>query len=277
MRMMGGLHLISPNQTQTRKALRHQGADGFTIVESLIVLAVTGILFASAVAIISGKQNKTQFQQGINAVKTEIEQTVSDVQSGYYPNAKNFSCAIGAGGTLTISDKESDSATDQGSNKDCVFLGKAIQFRVSEDNYVIFSIAGQRTATSLSTTGAQAIGQAVETKMLPYGITPKWVRPAGTTSGSVGAVAFVTSFGGTEGDVRGSPSIQLVPVPGSGLGDTTDEARATVNGNLAQSSTQPVNGIKVCYESGTTNQHGIVSVTGGGAVSLIVNNGGCPA
>lgn len=274
---MGGLPLISLNQKHTRETLQPQVATGFTIIESMIVLAVTGILFASAVAIISGKQNKAQFQQAVNAVKTEIEQTVSDVQSGYYPNAKNFSCAIGAGGALTISDQDSESAADQGSNKDCVFLGKVVQFKISDDNYAIFSLAGLRTASSLSATGAQAIGQAAETKMLQYGIAPKWVRPTGATSGSVGAVAFVTSFEGTDTDMRGSQSIRIVPVPGSHLGSTEAESKATIDGNLAQPTTQPVNGVKICYASGTTSQHGVVSITGGGAVSVAISSGGCPS
>ena len=271
--MKGGLYLYTPKQNNLTIPQASK-AKGFTIVETMIVLAVTGILFVSAVTIVSGRQGKTQFQQGINAVKTEIEQTVSDVQTGYYPNAQNFSCSLGAGGALVITSTTPATSTEQGANKDCVFLGKVIQFKVqNEDNYAIYPIAGVRTATSLSTSRAKSVGQSTEKKLLQFGLTPKWVRPA--SGADVGALGFITVFGVTNGEVKGSQSIQLVPVPSSNLNQTVSAGQAAIDAGLA--SATPVNGARVCYESGTTSQYGIISISGSGAVSLDIGNGNCPA
>lgn len=270
--MKGGLYLYTPKHKNTA-VIRNLNPVGFTIVETMIVLVVTGILFLSAVTIVSGKQGKTQFQQGINAVKTEIEQTVNDVQSGYYSNTKNFTCSVGAGGTLAISVATPAAATEQGANKDCIFMGKAIQFKIqNEDNYAVYPVAGARSATSLSTSKAKAVGQSVEKKLLQFGLTPKWVRPASGTD--VGAVGFVTTFGLVDGQVRGSQSIQVVPVSSSSLTQSMAAGQAAIDAGLATAT--PSSKVRVCYQSGTTDQHGIISISGSGAVSLTIDNGDCP-
>lgn len=270
---MGGLHLQTPRQ-KSKDKIRHKSAQGFTIVETMVVLAVTGVLFFSVVTVMAGRQNKTRFQQGINAAKVEIEQIISEVQTGYYPNMQNFKCAAGAGGDVVIT--SAAVGNEQGTNKDCVFLGKALQFSVTDeggDKYAAYPLAGLRTATSLATTRARAVGQAAELKMLQYGIEPRWVRPAG--GGNVGAVGFVTSFDAVGSGSQGSQSVRIVPVATSTLNQTVDTARAIIDANMVSS---PVsNGVRICYESGTTDQHGIVSISGGGAVSLEIDNGGCPA
>ncbi len=98
---------------------------GFTIVEVLIVLAVSGALMVSAVALINGRQNKTEFQTGINNVQQQIQQIINETTSGYYPNVANFTCIGNANGGVV---KFAAGSTNQGANDGCIFLGKAIQF-----------------------------------------------------------------------------------------------------------------------------------------------------
>ena len=45
---------------------RNTSIQGFTIVETLIVLAVTSALFFAATLYINGQQNRTDFQVGID-------------------------------------------------------------------------------------------------------------------------------------------------------------------------------------------------------------------
>jgi prepilin-type N-terminal cleavage/methylation domain-containing protein len=277
--MMGGLyHLrILHKKLSEMKRSYVQSRNGFTIVETMIVLAITGILFVSVVTVMSGRQGKAQFQQSINAVKTEIEQIITEVQTGYYPNPRNFNCTIGPSGAPVITG--STSANEQGSNMGCVFMGKTIQFLVTDggsERYAIYPLAGLQTATSFAATQVKAVGHATETKMLQYGIQPSWVQPA--TGSRVGALSFVTSFESSPAstEVRGSQSIQIRPVPSSSLNNmTVNNAQAIIDANAAAGSL--VNGAKICYQSGTTSQHGIVSISGGGTVSLKINSGSCPA
>src|SRR5690242_5295921 len=100
--------------------------DGFTIVETLIVLAVTGALFLVAVLAVGGKQNETEFQQGINDANSSVQQLINQVQSGNYQAANNLSCD---GGTGSVQITASGSSTNsEGTSHDCVFEGKVVQF-----------------------------------------------------------------------------------------------------------------------------------------------------
>jgi hypothetical protein len=95
---------------------------GFTIVETLIVLAVSGSLFVSAVVLISGRQGKTEFSTAINSLQQQLQQVVNETASGYYPNRGDFKCS-GSGGALTFMGV----SNGQGTNSGCIFLGNAVQ------------------------------------------------------------------------------------------------------------------------------------------------------
>lgn len=99
-------------------------ASGFTIVEVMIVLAVSSLLLISAIALIDGRQSKTEFTTGINDEQQQIEQIINETSSGYYPNNDDFSCASSATGPVTFS----SGASKEGTNAGCIFLGKVVQF-----------------------------------------------------------------------------------------------------------------------------------------------------
>src|SRR5581483_1475770 len=98
---------------------------GFTIIEVLIVLAVTAAMFLLAVLSINGKQNTAEFQQAINDIRSSLQQEIDQVAAGDYSNTGNFTCD-GTGGSLVIA----KGVNKQGSNTGCIYLGKALQFEV---------------------------------------------------------------------------------------------------------------------------------------------------
>ncbi|HEY4161085.1 MAG TPA: prepilin-type N-terminal cleavage/methylation domain-containing protein [Candidatus Saccharimonadales bacterium] len=101
-------------------------AAGFTIIEVLIVLAISSALLISAAALISGRQANTEFTTGINNVQQQLQQIINETASGYYPNAGDFTCRGSTdGGSITF---QKASPSQQGTNYGCIFLGKAIQF-----------------------------------------------------------------------------------------------------------------------------------------------------
>jgi prepilin-type N-terminal cleavage/methylation domain-containing protein len=99
-------------------------ADGFTIVEVMIVLAVSSLLLISAAALIDGRQAKTEFTTGIHDEQQKIQQIINETSSGYYPNGHNFTCNGSASGPVSFT----AGANAQGTNAGCIFLGKALQF-----------------------------------------------------------------------------------------------------------------------------------------------------
>lgn len=111
-----------------------QGSDahGFTIVEVLVVLAISIALLASSMLIIGGRQAKAQFTQSINDTKLQIDDVINNVASGYYASntSTNFTCDASGAGIPVIG---SGGSTGQGSHIGCVFVGRALQFNVGGD------------------------------------------------------------------------------------------------------------------------------------------------
>lgn len=118
---------------------------GYTIVEVLIVLAISSAMFAIAANFISGKQEHTSFTQGVNETASRLQDIIEQVTDGHYSDVP-LTCSQGAG--LTIND--GSPTPGQGRNQDCVFLGKIIHFyrdgTPDPQNYEIFSLADARSA-----------------------------------------------------------------------------------------------------------------------------------
>ncbi len=271
------------------------GQNGFTIVETLIVLAVTGILFVSAIMLVSGRQNKTEFSQAINNIKTQIDQTINEVSSGYYPNNANFNCKNNSG-TISISTPPVGvPANPQGGNEGCIFVGKIIHFSTTADPepFYVYSLAGAQTDTSGSITttlkqaAPQLVTQSTATNYLQYGLTTKWVRIGGVLP-DIGSFGFVNSLGaysGTSGDLlSGSSQVSLLPIAGGSVADSDATAQTAINNYFTStlnpdSDLNPAAGIQICFDSGGTNQHAIVSIGGGSGrvlgTTLQIYNGAC--
>lgn len=253
-------------------------ARGFTIVETLVVIAITGVLFTAIVVTLSGRQARTEFTQSVQEIQSQIQQVISDTGTGYYPNSKNFQCTA----TLTGPQFSTLAANDQGTNEGCVFLGKAIQFGVSGstngiEDFNIFTIAGlQRQAsgdevqnlaeakpTPIST--ATAGVEATETKKLLYGLTANKAY-YGPSKTPIGTVAFVSSLASySDGAlVSGSQQVQVIPVSGSQLNRTKDAAAQNIQAQLASSEINPADGVTICFVSGGTDQTGIIKIGGSG-------------
>jgi hypothetical protein len=118
---------------------------GYTIVEVLIVLAVSSFMFLIAANFINGKQEHTAFVQGTNEMASRLQGLVEQVTDGHYSDIP-LSCAPGT--PLDFS----GSTVTQGTNQSCVFLGKILHFYRSgttfPQNYETISLADARSATS---------------------------------------------------------------------------------------------------------------------------------
>jgi len=259
-----------------KKGGKHRSG-GFTIVETMIVLGVTGLLFTLILVTLSGRQARTQFEQSIQEVKSQIQQTINDVAAGYYPNGGAFKCVPSSSGP-----QFSAGSTDQGENAGCVFLGKVLQFKVAStdpEQFNVFSISGlQRVASTGNevTTYAEAMPKAIapsttdgsipdqtEKKNLLYGLSV-YSMTYGTSNTPIGAVGFVNSLASYSGGnvVSGAQSVQMIPVPGTSLGSAADSTATSINTNLASGPLNPTGGVKICFASGTTNQSGLVTIGG---------------
>jgi len=254
---------------------------GFTIVETLIVLAVTGGLFVAIATTLSGRQNAAEFTHAIQNAQAYIQQAVDQVSEGFYPNAANFTCANNSGSVQITA-----GASSQGTNADCVFLGKVIQFGVHGTNpeaYQVYTVAGLRGPTVGASSPFQNVNPTVvgvggiygaysTTRTLEYGLTAAWVKSGGT---NIGAVGFLTEPGSLDagsgsGYAPGAQQVDLIPLPGTSLNQTPSQAVGDINTRLrdtALTADAPINpsaGVQICLASGTTNQSGLLTIGGAG-------------
>lgn len=147
---------------------------GFTIVETLIVLAVTSALLLSAMIAMSGRQARTEFQVGSRQLKQNLQAEINKISSGYYANQSDFSCSA-SGGSITINALGSN---EQGTNGGCVLLGTVVAIGGAEANsYTTYAVAGAREKsggvppTSFASSGKTVVEQTKQTTMLPRGFS----------------------------------------------------------------------------------------------------------
>jgi prepilin-type N-terminal cleavage/methylation domain-containing protein len=115
---------------------------GYTIIEVLIVLAVSGMMFLIAVNFINGKQGKASFTQGTNEMASQIQNVIEQVTDGQFSDIP-LTCSFNGSSTSVSGGTPSQ---QQGTNPNCVFLGKLFRFYSSHDasTYRIISLAAGR-------------------------------------------------------------------------------------------------------------------------------------
>jgi hypothetical protein len=251
----------------------------------MIVLAVTGALFAAIATTLNGRQNEAEFIHAINDAKAQIQQVINQASASYYPDQNEISCAV-SGSTLTVI---SPSNVSQGTNQPCVFLGSVLQFAVGQtvpESYRAYTVVGisctPQSGNCTSTTGSPfqnvdpTVGDFSYTSgALEYGLTAKLT----SGSNSTGAVGFLMEPGSLsttsiDGYSSGAQPVDLVVV-NSGLGQTAASDVVSINKSLDVSSglvINPSSGWQICLVSGGTNQSGLITIgSSGGTLQVTLS------
>jgi type II secretory pathway pseudopilin PulG len=93
---------------------------GYTIVEVLIVLAISAAIFFIALGMFTGKNNSAQFTQAIQDLASKIQGYSNQVTSGVAPDLGTYICNVTGNGSINFS------SGGPGDSSACVFLGKAL-------------------------------------------------------------------------------------------------------------------------------------------------------
>lgn len=182
---------IRNTKTIERKALF---SGGYTIIETMIVLVVSSLLFASVVLAISMQNRRTQFTQSVQTFQQRLGDVLNDVETGYFPP--------NSGGTTTCT------SGAQGTNKDCIFIGKAITSAVlPTENLDVYTLSGNRVTnpgskevSDLSEANPHAITSdegTVDSINIDYGVEVYRIVPLASTNLSIPGFAVVSGFGQT--------------------------------------------------------------------------------
>ena len=291
----------------TQGGKTHIRQEGFTITEVLIVLAVTGFLFFTAFIYINGRQNRTEFQVGIRQVQQQFQQVINEVASGYYPDTAGFTCTPTAT-SITLS----TSATQQGSKKDCIFVGKAlVASNTRGKNLGVYSLAGARLnaakqdVTTLLEAKPVAIAPTTVNSSFPNGFVADMKLPnsivfnrasvvrdddstAAFPAGGSGAfgIAVVSSLadfanGNAASQQSATQTLQLYYLHSSAWAAANTPLKEADAINAEATAAMPDNwGYRLkqaqyCFSSGTTDQSGLITVGSGSGltVDLDIKNG----
>ncbi|HEU5004979.1 MAG TPA: prepilin-type N-terminal cleavage/methylation domain-containing protein [Candidatus Saccharimonadales bacterium] len=248
---------------------------GYTIIEVMIVLAVTGILFSSAVLMFHGSQGRTALSQNMYDFASKLESYANEVNSGVYSGAKTYSCSI-SGGKASLSPSAGGS---QGSNFDCLFLGRVIQLIPGSSKVYVYTVIGNRniysggtdtgkTAKILEETNPQIASNngamvMVDVYNLPTDVSFLSAKATSITDGSVldgygdlvGIYADLSDSGGAQSN------LESVAFPFSGGGNTPystsmaecvslNSSCASANDGYSGSGYRRIGSWNICVQSG---------------------------
>jgi len=240
---------------------------GYTIVEVMIFLAISGFMFIIAAAFVSGKQSRVEFRQGMNDINTQVQQVINDVSNGFYPSNSDFSCSASPG-VLTIN---SGLPKEQGANWGCVFLGKVIQLGVSGSNganYGVYTVAGSQFANGAASGNppsdfAEALPKTVDygaggpnltqINTLQWGLRATDMYDNGT---KLSAIGFMGSFasqsaGSLESGSQTVNVVDIIPSTAIDIGGESEPTMVThINGGITNLNLEPHPKVLMCFDGG---------------------------
>ncbi len=215
---------------------------GYTIVEVMIFLAISGFMFIIAATFVSGKQSRSEFRQGLNDLNSQVQQAISDVSNGFYPSNGDFSCQASTSGVPVFTIAPNETGTNQG----CVFLGKVIQFNTGSSSYKVLSVAGRQFAPNSNDVAASfsdAMPRVVRPPTSPVDLTQTTPLNWGLSvskiinEGSVVSTLAIGFFGGysnynSGGLQSGAQSVVTIPITTSAINAGIKDAGIVANPNI---------------------------------------------
>jgi type II secretory pathway pseudopilin PulG len=255
---------------------------GYTIVEVMVFLAISGFMFIIAAGFVSGRQSTAEFKQGMNSINDQVRQVINDVGNGFYPSNGNFPCNGASPGPPQFTGP----IVEQGANQGCVFLGKVIQFSMDSDpsSYGVYSIAGRQTVNGMKDVSPSSFVQAqprpvtaptslTENKTIEWSLRVTSMYN-GTPANQIGAVGF---FGSFNQSTRGSSqTVAAVAIPGSALNRSGSQMVTLLNAPtepLALDNAMAANpnpDITICFQGGL-RQFGSLRIGGTSGQRLATN------
>lgn len=116
---------------------------GFTIVEVMVFLAISGVTFLIAASFISGKEAQAEYNTGMNQANLRVKTIINNVSNGNYalPNGSALSCSFSAGKPdVTEVAPQPNNVAMEG----CTFVGTVLEpdYNNNPNQYYLFTVAG---------------------------------------------------------------------------------------------------------------------------------------
>jgi prepilin-type N-terminal cleavage/methylation domain-containing protein len=277
---------------------------GFTIVEVMIVLAVSGLLLLGALVLVAGRQGESEFKVSANEFVSQLQETITNGINGQYPTNPYAVCTAGTNFPPQLS--LNMSPTVQGSNSNCIFIGYVQHFynngTDSNQSYNTYPVVGRQclvgsdvsTSCSSLTQPSDALpvlmaqgatinhsfnDTSVTNQTFENGISVGEMYTDGIPSQKTATIAYISDNLGTLSSLSATQQMGLYAMPsaagnnlstpfGNSLVDTIDGSAG-----LTTTVNTPVNEVDICLVSATSNESGLVKIFGnsGGQISVTLN------
>ena len=240
---------------------------GYTIVEVLIVLVVSLVVFFAAVTVFSGKQGKTEFAQAMRDVESQIQAAINDVRVSTYPDASNYICAIDP---LSQRPRLTSGTSGTGTNTACIFLGKAIHLipntGSTPDGLKVYTVLGNRTKigsneaiTNFDEVNAEPImglggnPDLTESYNIIFGIRTLSAREDSSSGQDTYLMGFYNSLHSTASAAEGSQTLKTIGYVGVRNYSAPGQVQTSIRGvGPAIEANSKI--WTICFQSGTSNE-----------------------
>jgi hypothetical protein len=265
---------------------------GFTVVETMIFLAVSAAMFVSAMLVVSGQQARTEFRQGVGEIQSRIDDTINDVATGYYASSLDRQCT--AASTSTSPPSITNNTAERGTSRQCIVLGRAVMLLPGRSS--TFTVLGRRLVGGPGTAYTQSLTEAVAAvpqnpelvsqSAFPYGLrvhSAYFQEQPGGAKQSIQGFALTSSLASyaSGGALQsGASSVDLIPIPGPNSGFTEDGFATEASVYLKQPTAvvNPAGGVTVCIDQGPGSEnHILLRLTPGVTLSTTVDYRSGPA
>lgn len=233
---------------------------GYTIAEVLIVLAISAVMFLIATQFINGRNEKATFTAGVNEMASRLQDTIEQVNNGQYSDVP-VNCNFNGMTTSFPS-----GTNNQGTNAQCVFLGKVLHFSQSGSwagsengsHYEVFSMAGGRVSAGIPVVtpiaaNAKSVRGLTKQQVTAQSLRAQRVTVNGATqSFGIGFFQGQGSLDANNNLQNGASPVKMYYINNLTANQTTSQAgsRIDTSANLT-----PAQTVDICLTDGAQEAH----------------------
>jgi hypothetical protein len=249
--------------------------------------------------LIAGQRQRSEFTQAIKEIDSQIQEIIDNVSTGYYANTGNFICT----GTTGRPQLQTSTTDSQGTNKDCIFIGRVMQFGEAGSNgekYNVINVMGLKqylsggsykqsqtfadakpTAMAPGSGAATGFPDTTDHRTLQYGLHVASMTVNNQPVGAFGVFSKLVPYGASNGNLAsGDQGVDLIAIPGTTLNVSQTSVVDAINGlDTALVTRNPASGVVLCFDSGGSKQYGRITIGSNGrqlSTTLSIQSGSCP-
>lgn len=114
---------------------------GYTVIEVLIVLGISGLIFVSGMVLLAGQSNEAAFTHSVQDINSEINFRIRETATNQFFNSQGYQCGVsGSPPRATLS----ASGSSTGGNEDCIVIGTAMDAIPGTSDIYFYKVLGNR-------------------------------------------------------------------------------------------------------------------------------------